>query len=48
MLNELITNFYIQLENEFLNIVVFAFIVFIISSFINKHEKLKEKISEFF
>ncbi len=48
MLNELITNFYIQLENEFLYIVAFAFIVFIVSSFINKNEKLKEKISEFF
>ena len=48
MLNELITNFYIQLENEFLYIVVFAFIVFIVSHYINKNEKLKEKISEFF
>ena len=48
MLNELITNFYIQLENEFLYIVVFAFIVFIVSHYINKNEKLKEKISKFF
>ena len=48
MLNELITNFYIQLENEFLYIVAFAFIVFIVSSFINKNEKLKDKMSGFF
>ena len=48
MLNELITNFYIQLENEFLYIVVFAFIVFIVCHYINKNEKLKEKMSKFF
>ena len=48
MLNELITNFYIQLENEFLYVIVYIFIVFIGSYFINKNEKLKEKISKFF
>ena len=48
MLNELFLYLYTQFENEFLFVIAYVLIVFISFYFINKNEKLKEKISKFF
>jgi hypothetical protein len=48
MLSELFLYLYIQFENEFLFVITYVLIVFISLYFINKNEKLKEKINKFF
>ena len=48
MLSELFLYLYTQFENEFLFVTAYVLIVFISFYYINKNEKLKEKISKLF
>ena len=48
MLSELFLYLYTQFENEFLFVIAYVLIVLISFYYINKNEKLKEKISKLF